>query len=496
MSRWVENFDNHAFKTAWEDFKNKLEETSIDETVVLDVEELARLKKVVTFLDNAFENIDPEYISQTILNTFSTPITSANQAIINYKNSKNITYLHQVNDQLDKLFNSIRPYIIHGDKLKKSLLSAIRSYTTEVNKHLEDIVDTETEYNNAKEYREEIEEYHDLLFDDSEDNESIKLQIATFLEKSEEEYEKINSFYNEILNDDENESIKTTIEEAKKDIVRNTEEANEKLVNVSSKIEKLDKFYINIFGAEDDEGNITGGLEKELEVRIKALEAFKVEQEKEYKDLLDAKLKSLNEYEVTQQLKYDAQYENINNLISGATSVGLATSYHEMKESFDNPIKTWNKVFMSAIGVMFFAAFLSFIEIGVVKDDVMTWFSFAKIGDFNTTINSLLFKLPLYAPLIWLAIFASKRRSENQRLQQEYAHKEAVAKSYIGYKNQIDELGEDDKVLLSKLLDSSIDTVSHNASESLDKKHGDATPAQETIKMFVDNVTKIIGTQK
>ena len=92
--------------------------------------------------------------------------------------------------------------------------------------------------------------------------------------------------------------------------------------------------------------------------------------------------------------------------------------------------------------------------------------------------------------------FASKRRSENQRLQQEYAHKEAVAKSYIGYKEQIDELGEDDKVLLKKLLDSSINTVSYNASESLDKKHGDATPAQETIKMFVDNVTKIIGTQK
>lgn len=491
MSRWVENFDNHAFKTAWEDFKNKLKETSVDEAVVSNIEELARLNKITSFLDNAFENIDPEYISENILSTLVVPINAAKTGIVNYNSHKNIVSLEESNNQLDNLLEAIYPYMIHGDKLKKSLLSSIRAYTTEVNKHLEDIVDTETEYNKAKEYREEIEEYHNLLFDDSEDNEPIKLQIATFLENSEDEYGKINKFYDEILNDDENESIKTSIEEAKKDIIRDAEEANKKLVNVSSKVEKLDTFYINIFGSEDEEGNITRGLEKELELRIKALENFKIKQEKDYKVLLDAKLESLKEYEIKQQSKYDAQYENIDSLISGATSVGLSTSYHDMKKSFDNPIKTWDKVFMSAIGVMFFATFLSFIEIGVVKDDVMTWFSFAKIGDFNTTINSLLFKLPLYAPLIWLAIFASKRRSENQRLQQEYAHKEAVAKSYIGYKNQIDELGEDDKVLLSKLLDSSIDTVSHNASESLDKKHGDTTPAQETIKMFVEQVTKL-----
>jgi hypothetical protein len=42
-------------------------------------------------------------------------------------------------------------------------------------------------------------------------------------------------------------------------------------------------------------------------------------------------------------------------------------------------------------------------------------------------------------------------------------------------------------------LDSSIDTVAHNASESLDKKHGDSTPMQETIKMTVEQVLKLKG---
>ena len=491
MSRWIDNFDNYAFKITWEDLKNKLDEATIDETVVLNIEELARLKKVVTFVDNALESIDPELISLTLLNSFNTAATATRQEILNYNSNKNIAHLQSANNKLDILLDSVRPYIIYGDKLKKSLLAAIRAYTSEVNKHLEHIVDTEAEYKKAQNFREEIEEYYDVLFDDGEDNESIKLQIATLLENTEAEHEEINKFYNEILNDDENESIKTTVEEAKKDILRDTEEANEKLVNVSSKIDNLDKFYIKVFGFEDEEGNITGGLDKELKLRIKELDDFKNVQEVKYEDILTKKLNSITTYEKNQQANNKNLYEQIESLLPGATSAGLAKAYQLMKDSFEQAIKNWNQVFVGSVIVMFIATFLSFIEIGIVKDNVITWFSFAKMGDITSTMNSLLFKLPLYAPLIWLAIFATKRRSENQRLQQEYAHKEAVATSYISYKMQIDELGTEDKELLKKLLNSSIDTVSHNASESLDKKHGDATPAQETIKMFVEQVTKL-----
>jgi len=491
MSRWIDNFDNHAFKTTWEDLKNKLEEATIDETVVANIEELARLKKVVTFVDNALESIDPELISKTLLNGFNTAAIATSQEILNYNSNKNIVYLQKANNKSDILLDSVRPYIIYGDKLKKSLLSAIRAYTSEVNKHLENIVDTEAEYKKAQELRAEFEVYYSLLFDGSEDNEPVKLQISTLLQNSEEVHDEINKFYNEILNDDESTSIKTTVEEAKKDILRDTEEANDKLVNVSTKIDKLDKFYINIFGSEDEEGNVTGGLEKELKLRIEELDNFKSEQEVKYEDILSKKLTNITTYEQNQQANNKNLYEQIESLLPGATSAGLAKSYQLMKDSFEKPIKNWNQVFVGSIAVMFVATFLSFLEIGIVKDNVITWFAFAKMGDITSTMNSLLFKLPLYAPLIWLAIFASKRRSENQRLQQEYAHKEAVAQSYISYKMQIDELDTEDKELLEKLLNSSIDTVSHNASESLDKKHGDATPVQETIKMFVEQVTKL-----
>ena len=72
--------------------------------------------------------------------------------------------------------------------------------------------------------------------------------------------------------------------------------------------------------------------------------------------------------------------------------------------------------------------------------------------------------------MIWVAVYASKRRSENQRLEQEYAHKEALARSYISYKKQISELGKEDNVLLEKLILEAINAISYNASKTLDKK--------------------------
>ncbi len=99
-------------------------------------------------------------------------------------------------------------------------------------------------------------------------------------------------------------------------------------------------------------------------------------------------------------------------------------------------------------------------------------------------MNNLLFKLPLYVPLVWLALYASKRRSENQRLEQEYAHKEALAKSYSSYKQQIKELKQEDQLLLIKLLDSAIAAMANNASDVLDKKHGDSTTSAGISENF------------
>jgi len=199
---------------------------------------------------------------------------------------------------------------------------------------------------------------------------------------------------------------------------------------------------------------------------------------------------SQNEHKTT----YSTLIEEIKSLMPMAVSTGLATAYKEQKESFRKPIIGYSALFFASITL------LIFIGSTIVFEYPFLAGLFANKGaltnGWTSTINALLFRLPLSLPLIWLAYFASKRRSEYNRLQQEYAHKEVLAKSFQSYKTQIEGLSKDikDDELINRLLKSTIDTIGFNASATLDKKHGDKTPiiaeTPEIIKAMKSVFTK------
>lgn len=147
-----------------------------------------------------------------------------------------------------------------------------------------------------------------------------------------------------------------------------------------------------------------------------------------------------------------------------------------MKDSFIDPIKINTQLFYSSLGALFVSALF------IIIDRIDIWppsIQFVDVLDPTTFIRTLLHKLPLLIPVLWLALFSSKRRSEAQRLQQEYAHKETIAKSYEGLRQQIEKLSSENEELLKKLLDTAITAIGYNASETLERKHGDKMPVQE-----------------
>ena len=119
----------------------------------------------------------------------------------------------------------------------------------------------------------------------------------------------------------------------------------------------------------------------------------------------------------------------------------------------------------------------------------MSFSTLKNLSSIEEITKYILYSLPITLPLIWVAVYASKRRSENQRLEQEYAHKEALARSYISYKKQISELGKEDSELLEKLILEAINAISYNASKTLDKKHGDGTILNE-ITQSIKNLSQ------
>ena len=160
-----------------------------------------------------------------------------------------------------------------------------------------------------------------------------------------------------------------------------------------------------------------------------------------------------------------------------------------MRKSFRDPIKQYSQLFYISVAILTLVAFISTIESISTSG---TLIKFVDLSDFGKLISNLAYKTPIILPVLWLALFASKRRNEAQRLQQEYAHKEALAKSYQSFKNQIDQLQDGKKEqLLEKLLAAAIDAVATNASKSLDGKHDEKTPIHLGLDTTLDQLGKI-----
>ena len=493
MSKWVATFKNHQFHQSWENAKQSLE--NIDQTEITDENqliELARLYKVIEYIDSYLKLIDPEVNNANIsgnLNHMNSYATNVQAELGRYHSTKNFGHLQNANAHVDNILGQLRGISILLPKTTaQSIAGMLRKYNNVIEKALQEI-DLTTAISNS----EQIKHLQQELLVDNDEQKSIKNQIENAHTDIESKYEKIKTFYNDILNDQEyDDTYKELIEKAKDEVLEANKTAKEELTELSNKIQNFEEYYVKIFGELQEDGSRIGGLKKEVETQKTKLDQFESAQQKRHEDILNTKLDELNTFLKESQLHTKNLYAQIESLLPGATSAGLAKAYHDEREKFKKPIKHWNIVFIVSLIIMFIATFLSFITFTSTEQGT-TVLSFAQVHDYKDTLNNLLYKLPLYGPLIWLAIYASKRRSENQRLEQEYAHKEAFASSYSGYKQQIEELNQEDKELLMKLLESSIDTVSKNASETLDKKHGDKMPSHEILEKFSDIAKQFQG---
>ena len=187
-------------------------------------------------------------------------------------------------------------------------------------------------------------------------------------------------------------------------------------------------------------------------------------------------IKDLAKYKELQSKKYDALFAKIESLLPGATSAGLASAFLTRKKVFAQPNKIWTATFIATL-------------IGMFAYSAIT---FQSITSLEGALIQLLNHLPLYIPVVWLAIYSSKRKSENKRLEEEYAHRESLANSFIGYKEQIEQLNKDDTEALKEFLKNIVSEISKNPSDTLDGKHGDSTPIKELIGMLPE-LNKLIG---
>lgn len=138
MSRWNDQFQNHAFRTTWNSLKALLDDSELeknnDEAAV---KEIARIGKVVKFVDAIMDQIDPELMPIGLFDTLNQHAINCISQLNTFKSNQSIGHLHNVNSYVDSIITifSQTPFLLNGQQ-KGSLSKAATAYSEVIDQHL------------------------------------------------------------------------------------------------------------------------------------------------------------------------------------------------------------------------------------------------------------------------------------------------------------------------------------------------------------------------
>lgn len=287
-----------------------------------------------------------------------------------------------------------------------------------------------------------IQKLKSQIIDGSENNPSLLERIQQAESEAREIKLSIDTLHQEIF------VPKIHGQQALSDSITNFSEEFKQSRNELKEIKRqIEEYSVELLGTKTEEGEPIEGIQ----------------------DKINAQVTKLQNLYTSNKQKQETLFGDIEKLLKGASTVALAKSFKEHKDSFNLSNFTWMVLFISSIASMMGISVYIF-----------------KTADFDIkdmwkcTIGNL----PFIGGAIWIAIYASKQRSQNKRLQQEYAFKEDVAKIYYGLKKEIEELDDTDlgQQLNKRILEIIVDVVSTNPSNTLDNStHNDKGPILEAL---------------
>ena len=419
------------------------------------IKKLIYLKKINNFLKEAINNIDPDYIPKHRLGKIKNELNYIKA--VRKSTGKTIDdNLKDIGDYFESLLEYFIPFLMYKNGIRESkkglseYFKAIENHANNGFSEIKSIHDSCSQIKNKLEdtqtdilaSKEKVDEFRESVFSDN----GLKIQAEMLLNDSKNELLEIEELYKSIFKEN---GTNQKIDEFYSNISKNHESIKKLMNDSSNYIVDLKDFYADVFGSKDKDGKQIDGLKQEIELRRNELDDFAHKQQEKYNEL----------------------NKQIESLLPGATSAGLSSAYNGMKDKFDESAKLY--------GGFFYVSLVIFLGIIVVINICHPIYITKEIPfdkglgiSLLAMLGNFMVKLPFTLPALWLSIFLSKRRSEAERLAQEYAHKEALAKSYDSYKTQIEKLSkEDQEKLLPVLMESMIKAIAFNPAKTLDKKN-------------------------
>lgn len=369
--------------------------------------------------------------------------------------------LTNLNNEATSILERISPFITNLDSAR-SAGQAFGRYRTQIeneSERLRNILSAAQKAISEIELTEtKAHDYRAKLLEGSANSTSIAQDIDAAATKIDQMLAKTETFYGKLTaGDGDIASIQSQISQAKTSAVDSSDEIAKLLSTASQRIEALEEIHRKVFG-ETVEGEATFlGLEAELNER---------------KGQLNSLVGGFED-------KFRGLFEQVEGLLPGATSAGLATRFEGLHRNASKREMRYSIAFYFGIAALIVSAFATVTETFVLWP--LSWEQTA-FNDAGEYLNKLLFKLPFVVPVLWFTLNVGKRRSEMHRLAEEYAHKEALATSYEGFKKQIIELNREGDPLMSELLEKVLSAISANSAKTLEGKHAEKMPIQEIVE--------------
>ncbi|MGL6195487.1 MAG: hypothetical protein ACRC2T_11770 [Thermoguttaceae bacterium] len=293
-----------------------------------------------------------------------------------------------------------------------------------------------------------------------------KLRLEEILKFAEESREKINSILQTCQDLQKNfpaieskhtefqqlvDTHKKTIESAVTAIKSSQTDCENKYQDIEAYRQEIHDCRGEILGYTDDAGVPVVGLKSELESAFEELETKFESTRKQFSEFQKSKESAFTQFLDEKEQEYQAIEAKIESLLPGALSAGLSSAYQSKRESIGLE-RIWHyRVFFFSLCVIFGWAVYCVI--------------FAPKDVTDTTAGILYFVrcFVVTIPILWLAIFSSKKINLTGRLIEEYSHKETVSKTFEGLSKEIQK-DDDEKsnALRKRLLEILLETNSEN----------------------------------
>jgi hypothetical protein len=378
------------------------------------------------------------------------------------KKNKEIDVLYRLIFNEDGQKNKINSFLGSAEAVNSDIEAASNKILNEDDGFL---IEIERAYNQSFKKLKSIKDFYKNIYG-NEDNTGIEIELTNLVNGFNEKDKEINQAHNKIFNTEEENEESGLLES-----IQNSQQEAEK------KLDDIRDFYKETFKDTDS----TKSIQNKLNEFVNEFQEHNDNFKKLHNDIFGYTENNDDDEEITHsgelnqtrkifkkyQKKYNFLFEQIEGLLSGATTTSLSKNFDDKVKEYSEERKKWETRIFVFLIILFIISTI-----------------FALIVVFKENINQNIIYtigMPIYTFSIWLMIFMGNRRAESRKLEESFKHKFVMAKSFVGYKKSILDMEDIDEELMKIHMNNLLNAISKDSSKFFETK-GESHPILDYFK--------------